>query len=225
MPVSRLLRGLALLVLAAGLGGCDTVSSVSSNVSSKVSRVLSQKEPVPCPGATIVKETSRMVAFRPGPGRDITDILFEARLPRILVGCSYAKGMVEVTTTVAIVAARGPADRTRRAPIRYFVAVLDGKDQVIAKREFETVLEFPLNVDRGGTSEDLVQRIPLAPGAKGTDYIIAVGFQLTREELAYNRANPRLTLLGPRPPSVPTPSIDTDYKEQSPLEVQRDWER
>lgn len=219
MPVSRLLRGLALLVLAVGLSGCDTVS--------KATKVFAKKDPVPCPGATIVKETSRMVAFRPGPGRDITDILFEARLPRILVGCSYAKDMVKVTTTVAIVAARGPADRARRAPIRYFVAVLDPKGEVIAKREFETVLEFPLNVDRGGTSEELVQRIPLGPGASGPEYAIAVGFQLTREELAYNRANPRLTLLSPRPPVANQPGtrIERDFKELGPREFNKETER
>jgi hypothetical protein len=214
MPVSRVLRGLAIVVLAVGLGGCDTVN-----------KALAKKSKLPCPGATILKEASRIVAFRPGAGRDITDIRYEARLPRILVGCAYEKDMVEVTTTVSIVAARGPAADTRRAPIRYFVAILDAKDRVIAKREFETALEFPVNIDRGATSEDLVQRIPLAPGAKGTDYIIAVGFQLSRAELAYNRANPTLTLLSRRPSTTPAPSIDLDYKEQSPTEVQREWRR
>jgi hypothetical protein len=202
MPVSSMLRGFAISVLAVGLGGCDTVK-----------KTLSTKSKVPCPGATILKEASRIVAFRPGAGRDITDIRYEARLPRILIACAYEKDMVEVTTTVSIVAARGPAADTRNAPIRYFVAILDAKDRVVAKREFETVLQFPVNIDRGATSEDLVQRIPLAPGAKGTDYIIAVGFQLTREELAYNRANPSLTLLSRRPPAYEAPAIDLEYKE------------
>lgn len=207
MPVSRLLRGLAILSLAVGLGGCDTVS-----------KALAKKSPVPCPDATIMKEASRIVAFRPGAGRDITDIRFEARLPRILVSCVYEKDMVEVSTTVALVAARGPADKTRRAPIRYFVAVLDVKDRVVAKREFETVLEFPVNIDRGGTSEDLVQRIPLAPGVRGGDYMIAVGFQLTRDELAYNRANPELILLGSHLPVVQQPKsqFESDFPEKGP---------
>lgn len=212
---------LAAPVLALGLvlGGCASVSNL-----------VGQKEKRPCPGATVVKDTSRLVMFRDGGGRDITDIAFEARLPRITVACDYKDNMVAVTTEVAIVAARGPANADRRAPIRYFVAVLDARDRVIAKREFETTLQFPVNIDRGATSEELVQRIPLAKGEPGTNYVIAVGFQLSREQLAFNRANQSLTLLGGRPPR-PAESgfdrlIESGYDEnRTRREIQRDQER
>jgi hypothetical protein len=171
-----------------------------------------KKDPLPCPSAAIVKDASRKVVFRPGPGRDVTDIVVEARLPRILVSCEYNDRGVEVTTVVNIIAARGPADTTRRANIRYFVAVINPQTQIIGKREFESELRFPINIDRGFTSEELVQMIPVGKGVAADGYAIAVGFQLTREELEANRRGNSASLISPAgvQPSLPAPSAPAE---------------
>lgn len=201
MPVSRILL-VALLALA--VSGC--------------ANPFKKKEPLPCPSALIVKDASRKIVYRDGPGRDITDVLFEASLPRIVVSCSYDDRGVEMTTALTIIAARGPADTTRRASIRYFAAVIDPKDQIIAKREFESDLQFPVNIDRGSTVEELVQRIPVAKGVPADNYTIAVGFQLTREELEANRRAGSSSLIAPAGvrPNIPAPaSPDQAFPGQS----------
>lgn len=191
MPVSRILLVGA---LALAVSGC--------------ANPFKKKEPLPCPSALIVKDASRKVVYREGPGRDLTDVLFEASLPRIVVSCSYDDRGVEMTTALTIIAARGPANTTRRAGIRYFAAVIDPKNNIVAKREFESELEFPINIDRGSAVEELVERIPVGKGVAADDYTIAVGFQLTREELEANRRAGPTSLISPAGvrPSIPAPA-------------------
>lgn len=168
---------------------------------------FNRKPPPPCPAAAIVKDAARKIVYRDGAGRDITDVMFEASLPRVVVDCKYDDRGVEVTTAVTIVAARGPADHDRRASVRYFAAVLDPKNTVIGKREFESRLEFPINIDRGATTEELVQRIPVGKGVSAEDYTVVFGFQLSREELEANRTNRGPSLIAPpgAAPSIPRP--------------------
>jgi hypothetical protein len=63
--------------------------------------------------------------------------------------------------------------------------------RVIAKQNFRTTLDFRDGRRRTGTSEELVERIPLPPKTDAGDYSIAVGFQLTPEQLEMNRRRGR----------------------------------
>lgn len=190
VPMQVCSRFVVLAALVMLVAGC-------SDAYRSVTGVFKKKQEFSCPRAAIVKDASRLTTFRPGPGRDITDIKFEARLPRIEIGCKYDDQGVEVQTNVVIIAARGPADTTRQAQVRYFVAVLNPRNQVIGKKEFSTQLAFPINIDRGAVSEELVERIPVGRGVSASGYKIVVGFQLTPAELQYNRTKNVTSLLGP----------------------------
>jgi hypothetical protein len=190
VPMPDCSRFVVLAALAMLVAGC-------SDAYRSVTGVFKKKQEFVCPRGAIVKDASRLTTFRPGPGRDITDIKFEARLPRLLIGCKYDDKGVEVQTSVTIIGARGPADTTHRAQVRYFVAVLNPRNQVIGKKEFSTQLEFPINIDRGAVSEELVERIPVGRDVSASGYTVVVGFQLTRAELQYNRTKNVTALLGP----------------------------
>lgn len=196
-----------LALLVAGCGSLDAVNP------------FKKKTAQACPRAIIVHEASRLVAFRPGAGRDMTDVLFEARLPRISVACDRDDNVVTVDSRVAMIAERGPANTNRKARIRYFVAVVDSAQRILNKGEFETELEFPTNVNRGQTSEELTQRIPIASGAQARDYTIMVGFQLTPEQLAYNRASAAggTSLINRSPVRIEEPMIDTGGIDNRPV--------
>jgi hypothetical protein len=62
---------------------------------------------------------------------------------------------------------------------------------VLTREQFDTYIDFPGNKTRSGIREELSEKIPLNPGERGDDYRVYVGFVLTHEELAYNRAHPQ----------------------------------
>jgi hypothetical protein len=158
--------------------------------------IFTKKRQLSCPGVSILKDAQRLAKFLPGSKNDLSALLHEVRLVRIQSKCKYSSDEVEVDVALTIGARRGPSDSTRRAPARYFVAILDPRGNVIAKRIFEVTLTFPINIDSGGLTDSLVQRIPIAKGRSASRYRIIAGLQFTAEELKMSRRKPKVNLPG-----------------------------
>jgi hypothetical protein len=144
-----------------------------------------------CPRAGILPDANTVVLFRDGPGRDLTDVIAQAQIVDVAVGCVYTSGRrppgVTLDLQIAIAAERGPADRARRAALPYFVAILDGDQNIVAKEYFEARFEFPDNRTRVGRVDELEPVIPLRSNFDGPSYRVMVGFQLNADQLAWNR--------------------------------------
>ncbi len=145
-----------------------------------------------CPNIVIVKDTAELTAFRPGPGRDLTDVVFDARIDRFDGSCETdveaGVGQVSVDLQLFFEAIRGPANETRQGKFSYYIAIGDRNGKILAKKVFATEFEFEGNRNRIGAAEELTQEIPLRSGDVGDDFDIFVGFQLSPEQLDYNRA-------------------------------------
>lgn len=175
--VRGLLRA-ALLAPALTLGGCETINSI----------IAKPAPPPPCPRATAPAEIAHLTRFT-GAGRDLTDVTFEAEVGRIAIGCDYDSDTVTVFLGIEFIASRGPADQERRAPFSWFIAVVKS-DQTIpsgGRETFDSVIEFPGNQTRSVATEEPELEIPLREGEAGRNYRIYIGFELTEEELAFNR--------------------------------------
>ena len=143
--------------------------------------------PPPCPAAVLFPDARQMVRFN-DQGRDLTDVLFEARIEELALVCDYSDGAIETELTLRVLAIRGPADRARKAEIGYFVAIAAQDRKILAREEFRLGISFPGNRTRIFVVEELVPRIPLKPGQSGADFLIYVGLILTSGELQFNRA-------------------------------------
>ena len=143
--------------------------------------------PPPCPTAVLFPDARQIVRFN-DRGRDLTDVLFEARIEELALVCDYNDGAIEAEMTLRILAIRGPADRARKAEIGYFVAIATQDRKILTREEFQLAIPFPGNRTRIVAVEELEPRIPLKPGQSGPDFLIYVGFVLTSGELQFNRA-------------------------------------
>lgn len=147
----------------------------------------SDQPPRQCPPAGTPSPLDRVTAFRDTAGRDLTDVLYEARLDGVDAACEYDKDGVAIDLLVRIIAERGPADRERRALVRYFVAVEDGPRNVVAKQIYEIQMPFEGNNRRAGRVEELTVTVPAPENRSFADLRIQVGLQLTAEQLEFNR--------------------------------------
>ena len=145
------------------------------------------RTPPVCPRVTVLGDGASVTKFRDGTGRDLTDVTAQADIVDVAVECDYDRTGVDVAMQVAIAATRGPADRARVADFDYFVAVADAQRNILAKEVFRVRVQFPQSQSRVGQVEEIAPRIPLKDRAQGGTYQIVVGFQLTPEELEWNR--------------------------------------
>ncbi len=150
--------------------------------------LMEQEVPPPCPQVFPVAEARDLTRFT-GQGRDLTDVLFEARLQDVALICDYDDGAVEADLRVRIIAVDGPANPDRMARLAYFVAIATRDRRILVREEFDLVVPFEGNRTRVLAVEEVSPRIPLQPGQTGADYIIYVGLALTPAELQYHREN------------------------------------
>jgi hypothetical protein len=147
---------------------------------------------VACPRPGILPDANTVAVFRDGGGRDITDMLVQSQIVDVRVDCTYAKRgsrpSVLLELQIAIAAERGPADRTRRAAVPYFVAIVDAERNVVAKETFTAAFEWTDNRPRVGRVDVWEPYIPLERNMDGPTYQVMVGFQLTADQLAWNRS-------------------------------------
>jgi hypothetical protein len=144
--------------------------------------------PKPCPRVGVLDEAQRLVRFAPGPGRDLTDVRFEAEIGVRAGSCEYTKkdSRLEVEMAVEIQAVRAP-NAGRRGEFEYFVAITDRSQRILERQSFTAVIPFEADRRSGGALEELIQTIPLKPSQLGNEFEIIVGFALSPDELAYNR--------------------------------------
>ena len=83
----------------------------------------------------------------------------------------------------------GPAASERIGQFNFFVALTDPAERIMAKEVFASPLEFQETQRRSGVVEQIEQRFTLKSGERAVQYAILIGFQLTRDQLDYNRKN------------------------------------
>ena len=139
-----------------------------------------------CPRVAVVADAALAEQFRPGPGRDLTDLASRAQIVDISGGCAYDSQGVTVSVSVPIVVERGPAMTGSEADYSYFVAVTDPDWNVIAKRSFPVRFRFDSGSGFAAAREQLEQVIPLETQRQANEYQILIGFDLDREQLGRN---------------------------------------
>ena len=142
-----------------------------------------------CPRVAVVADAALAEQYRPGPGRDLTDLSSRAQIVSISGGCAYEDGGVTVSVTMPVVAERGPAMTGSEADYSYFVAVTDREWNVIAKRSFPIRFRFGSGSGFSAAREELEQVIPLDTPRQAAEYQVLIGFDLDREQLSRNLSN------------------------------------
>lgn len=146
-----------------------------------------EEEARPCPDAVVLADAKRITQFRPGPGRDLTDVQFEGEIAGIAGTCVFGKRDLTVTLIADLVVTRGPAAAAEEANLPFFVAITDEARNIVAKQVFDSAIAVPRGQRRAGVREEIEQVIPLAAGEPSPYYEIVVGFQLSPEQLEQNR--------------------------------------
>lgn len=178
-PLASLMRKSRPALLAAGavavLSGCSGMGPTSPSDAA-----------LACPKVNIVRDLQEVTVFRPG-GKDLTDLESRAALVDYTGNCEYTSAGVTVNVNVFLVAERGPALQGTTAKYQYFVALAQPDDTLVSKAYFDTDVTFVTGQPRAGTREELAPRIPLPKDANAKDWKIYLGFQLTPEQLNFNR--------------------------------------
>jgi hypothetical protein len=175
---NRIRFALILALLAPALGGCSLFQHVDKPT---------------CPRLSIPADADRLTRFRPGPGRDLTDVRFQVRIASYDGSCIYDKDTRKMTVSVRVgfTALLGPAATGRNATIEYFVAVPGYFPSPQAKQVLRFPITFPPGVNQADFKDDNIDVIvPVRDLSNLDKQEIFIGLQLVAADLDYNRTHP-----------------------------------
>lgn len=155
--------------LAVSLSGCETLFG-------------ERHTEVKCPRADVASQVGSIIL----PVDTGDSVGYHAKLTDLTGTCDIGDDSASVTLKVTInVGAEGGGAPDKKFDLPYFVAVLDPNDHIVAKEELTNAVE--LTEGKSSSTDTLEETIPLAEPETASRYHIIVGFQLTQEQLAYNR--------------------------------------
>ena len=166
-------RTLAAFIAVAVLAGCSSKSDKAEAAAF-------------CPKAYIVGDASQLTRFKPGPGRDPTDVAFRADVLQAENVCEFSRDGATIDTKVTLGVQEGPSAQNRQASFNYFVALIGPGNRIVAREEFTADFKFEGNRTRLAGVEELRQRAGLTTET-AAGYQVAIGIALSPEELDYNR--------------------------------------
>ncbi len=147
--------------------------------------------PVACPRPGILADGADLTRWQPGPVRDLTTLVFDARLTGLNGTCRPGRRdrSLEVTLTPAFSVERGPAGGGARvAELPWFVAVVGPGDEVLQRQSFVERMAFNRGETRAaGEGEPVRLSLPVGEERRATDYRVFVSFELTPEDVEVNR--------------------------------------
>ena len=147
---------------------------------------------LPCPAAKVLREAASVTVFPPGQQPSPQNVQYVGHIDDAKLSCSYdpdTQSKLSVVLGVQVSAERPPASKVPAADLHYFVAIVNLRGEVLAKREFPLKLDFPENGAVVSKVDEVREFIPLTYPDNGGSLQIWTGFQLNDAELQYNRAH------------------------------------
>lgn len=149
---------------------------------------------LPCPPHFVLEDAANLTKFRDGPGRDITDIEFSARMGELRLGClsevdnDTNAGHMELDVSPIVLTEMGASNTSSKAELPYFVVITDPDKNIIYREELTLPVSFEGNRTRLViTAAPTTLELPITPDIRSKYYRVYSGFVLTPEQLEFNR--------------------------------------
>ena len=147
----------------------------------------------PCPYVKVLYDASRYIEFAGGK-ESASQAGFTGEIQNISSGCAYKSDEpIKIRVELLFQLGRGPKAEGEKHDYRYWVAVTERNQSVIAKEYFDLPVTFAPGQDRTYARDTIEQiTIPRADAkVSGGNFEVLIGFDVTPEMAAFNREGKR----------------------------------
>ncbi|HZT51071.1 MAG TPA: hypothetical protein VFA22_04020 [Stellaceae bacterium] len=141
----------------------------------------------PCPAIVAAPGADAIYLFRPG-GKERKDVVIAGRVYSTQITCYRRTAGIDANAEIQFYAER-INNQVKNTELPYFVALVDPAQHVLSQQAFQVPIVFlPGEGYRRTPPEKITIHLPLRNRAEATAYSVIVGFQLTPEQMAFNRS-------------------------------------
>jgi hypothetical protein len=147
----------------------------------------------PCPYVKVLYDAARYVELKDNKETS-TAVGYTGEIQGLSSGCAYkSNDPIKVQMELLFALGKGPQASDAQHTYRYWVAVTDRNNEVIAKEYFNLPVTFAPGQDRALVTDKLqgivIPRI--RPTVSGSNFEVLVGFDVTPDMVAFNRLGKR----------------------------------
>jgi hypothetical protein len=160
----------------------------------RLGRLRAQPNAGPCPFVKILYDAARYVELEDGRTA-ASAVGYTGEIEGVTAGCAYqSDDPITVQTNILFNLGRGPQAGEDRRTYRYWIAVTERNEAVLAKEYFDLAVDFEgqrtASVEEGQTIV-----IPRAtPETSGGNFEVLIGFEVTPEMADFNRSGSRFRI-------------------------------
>jgi hypothetical protein len=151
----------------------------------------------PCPLMGVLYDNARVVDFAAPDQERYANIEFTGEMQGVRGLCRYVDAdPITMSVDIDMAFGRGPAATSDRQTYRYWVAVTRRGVAPIEKAYFDVDVRFPRD-EVVVTHRETIERIVIpraTPDLSGENFEILIGFELTPEQLQFNRDGRRFRI-------------------------------
>ena len=143
-----------------------------------------------CPQTRKVRFADTVMQFKPGVPASLDSVQYGAKIGEVFGACTLKNGILDIKLDIRFTVERGAKFDKYVFPIPYFIVVYRTGDQAIQKLPKTVEANFGRNTV-GTFSAEVSEKIKVAPSDNLQNLELFIGFQLTPEQLAYNKQQGR----------------------------------
>ncbi|MCD8497142.1 MAG: hypothetical protein LRZ85_03100, partial [Alphaproteobacteria bacterium] len=198
----KALRVTMLALAASGLAACQTMSETWDGIKNfdlGMAQTNEQRDQaalpdVVCPQVKIVDDLSSLSEFADLSDPADYNLISRVTLAQTESNCQYDGNNAVVDLKLVFEGQIGPKGRAKPGDTPtfaypFFIAVTNGNNEIKAKEVFGASVTYTAGAQGHTYYESLRQIIPVENAQEARDFNVLVGFQLSPEQLRYNRAN------------------------------------
>ncbi|MDO8289977.1 MAG: hypothetical protein Q7T44_12235 [Parvibaculum sp.] len=188
-PSSHAYRRLALavmLVAPLALGGCGLFGGSDED---EAFEAIQSAAPKPCPTIGVLDGADRITVFN-GSGQDLTDVIVKAEITKAVTKCEYNTDDYTISVDLAFNggAEMGPAATSREMNLKGFLAVTRIDGTRVSKQLYDIPITFEDNSRQIRFLKSIEETVvPYTDARNGSHYEFLIGFQVTKDQLDYNK--------------------------------------
>jgi hypothetical protein len=147
----------------------------------------------PCPFVKVLYDAARYVELKDGK-ETASAVGYTGEIEGLSSGCAYKSAdPIKVQVELLFGLGKGPTATSPQHTYRYWVAVTDRNNAVIAKEYFNLPVTFAAGQDRILMTDEIkgivIPRVK--PTVSGSNFEVLVGFDVTPDMVAFNRLGKR----------------------------------
>ena len=147
----------------------------------------SSNEMAYCPKVGVISDLDRVTEIEVAASRSKSNILLSSKIQRLKTRCKTGADGITILIVFDLFSKLSRYDIPTDVDLRYLIATIDPNDQILAKEVYKTTVSFMDGIQTARNTQEVEVFIPSPGEIDFGNHKILVGFELTEDQLQYNR--------------------------------------